>query len=131
MTTPAGDSPGPDRSSDRRVIVLQNRLAQSQDQFQSMNDKLVQERRQWEARVKEFESRQKAAEEKVRRERQGVKERHGEQESLIKLVVSGCNATYHLHHFLVFRQLREEIEAANRRKKQVRNVMRVASQEAG
>lgn len=40
----------------------------------------------WDARVKEYEARLKAAEEKVKRERQGGKERVGELEVQLRLV---------------------------------------------
>lgn len=49
-----------------------------------MNQKSMAADNKWEARVKEYESRLRAAEERVKRERQGSKERVLELENRIK-----------------------------------------------
>ena len=51
-----------------------------------MNEKTTQADGKWEARVKEYESRLRAAEERVKRERQGAKERVAELETTVKSV---------------------------------------------
>ena len=55
----------------------------------AMNQKTTAADSKWEARVKEYESRLRTAEEKVKRERQGYKERVLELENQIKCVSSG------------------------------------------
>ena len=50
----------------------------------AMNQKTTVADNKWEARVKEYESRLRAAEERVKRERQGAKERVNELETTIK-----------------------------------------------
>lgn len=52
----------------------------------AMNQKTTAADSKWEARVKEYETRLRAAEEKVKRERQGYKERVLELENQIKCV---------------------------------------------
>lgn len=49
-----------------------------------MNQKNTMADNKWDARVKEYEARLKAAEERVKRERQGSKERVAELENNIK-----------------------------------------------
>jgi len=49
-----------------------------------MNQKTTDADTKWESRVKEFESRMRAAEERVKREKQGAKERVNELEKQIK-----------------------------------------------
>jgi len=49
-----------------------------------MNQKTAQADAKWDARVKEYEARLKAAEERVKRERQGSKERVVELEANVK-----------------------------------------------
>lgn len=60
-----------------------------------MNQKTQVVDNKWEARVKEYETRLKTAEEKVKRERQGGKERVGELEVAVKYV----------DHLLLYRSL--------------------------
>jgi len=55
----------------------------------AMNQKTTAADSKWEARVKEYETRLRTAEEKVKRERQGYKERVLELENQIKCVSCG------------------------------------------
>ena len=54
----------------------------------TMNQKTTVADSKWEARVKEYETRLRAAEEKVKREKQGYKERVVELENQLKYVPS-------------------------------------------
>ncbi|GAA5934328.1 hypothetical protein JCM1841_004441 [Sporobolomyces salmonicolor] len=83
-----------------RAQTLERRLAATQAQLKDAEDKLGEQRMKigvaegkWEARFRELEGRCRAAEEKVKRERQGAKERVGELMGTIKTLegqVSGA-----------------------------------------
>ncbi|CEQ41037.1 SPOSA6832_02713 [Sporobolomyces salmonicolor] len=83
-----------------RAQTLERRLAATQAQLNDAEDKLGEQRMKigvaegkWEARFRELEGRCRAAEEKVKRERQGAKERVGELMGTIKTLegqVSGA-----------------------------------------
>ncbi|GAA5956818.1 hypothetical protein JCM21900_004350 [Sporobolomyces salmonicolor] len=111
----AASSPNPSRSpnpaaeaalqsrlsvAQSRAQTLERRLAATQAQLKDAEDKLGEQRMKigvaegkWEARFRELEGRCRAAEEKVKRERQGAKERVGELMGTIKTLegqVSGA-----------------------------------------
>jgi hypothetical protein len=69
-----------------------------------MNEKTTQADAKWEARVREYESRLKAAEERVKRERQGGKERINELEANIM-------------------KLQKQLEHANKRNSQLGGIL--------
>ncbi|KAI5983675.1 hypothetical protein EDD15DRAFT_2376206 [Pisolithus albus] len=62
-------------SEGERLKVVQNQLLQTEEKIVAMNQKPSTTDAKWEARVKEYEARLNAAEEKYKRERQGNKER--------------------------------------------------------
>ena len=64
-------------NTDKRLTNVLNQLAAAEQWKGDMQTK-------WDARVKEYETRIKAADERVKRERQGAKESRAEQESRIK-----------------------------------------------
>jgi len=76
-------------NSERRLANAQNQLAAAEEKMAAMNQKTTAADNKWEARVKEYETRLRTAEEKVKRERQGYKERVLELENQIKCVSSG------------------------------------------
>jgi hypothetical protein len=78
-----------------RVSTLERRLAATQSQLKDAEDKLGEQRSKigtaegkWESRFRELEARCRSAEERVKRERQGAKERVGELMGTIKCVLS-------------------------------------------
>jgi predicted nucleic acid-binding Zn-ribbon protein len=76
-------------NADRRLANAQNQLAAAEEKMAAMNQKTTAADSKWEARVKEYETRLRTAEEKVKRERQGYKERVLELENQIKCVSCG------------------------------------------
>lgn len=64
-------------NSDKRLTNVLNQLASAEQWKGDMQAK-------WDARVKEYETRIKAADERVKRERQGAKESRAEQENRLK-----------------------------------------------
>jgi len=73
-------------NAEKRFNNAQNQLLLSEERIAQMNQNRVSADGKWEARVKEYEARLKAAEEKVKRERQGSKERVLELENHVKYV---------------------------------------------
>lgn len=73
-------------NAERRLANAQNQLAAAEEKMAAMNQKTTAADTKWEARVKEYEARLRTAEEKVKRERQGYKERVVELETQIKCV---------------------------------------------
>jgi hypothetical protein len=61
-------------------------LLSTEEKLAAVNQKTVHADSKWEARVREYEARFKAAEERVKRERQGSKERVLELENSLKCV---------------------------------------------
>lgn len=72
--------------AERRLANVQNQLLASEEKITVLNEKTAASDAKWEARVKEYEARQKVMEEKVKRERQGGKERALELENQMKCV---------------------------------------------
>lgn len=72
-------------NAERRLINAQNQLVAAEEKMASMNQKNASADNKWEARV--YESRLKAAEERVKREHQGSKERVAELENNLKSVL--------------------------------------------
>jgi len=73
-------------NAEKRFNNAQNQLLLSEERISQMNQNRVSADGKWEARVKEYEARLKAAEEKVKRERQGSKERVLELENHVKYI---------------------------------------------
>ncbi|GJJ11520.1 hypothetical protein Clacol_005753 [Clathrus columnatus] len=73
-------------NSERRVVVYQNQLASAEETNAQLLEKHQMAEHKWEARVKEYENRLKAAEEKIKRERQGAKERVAELDNHVKML---------------------------------------------
>lgn len=87
-----------------------------------MNQKTTVADNKWEARVKEYETRLRAAEEKVKREKQGYKERIVELETQIKYVSPFLPCK---HPFLTkrsFRSLQRQRELADKRIQQISDI---------
>jgi len=76
-------------NAERRLANAQNQLAAAEEKMAAMNQKTTAADSKWEARVKEYEARLRTAEEKVKRERQGYKERVLELETQMKCVFLG------------------------------------------
>jgi hypothetical protein len=76
-------------NAERRLVNAQNQLAAAEEKMAAMNQKTTAADSKWEARVKEYETRLRTAEEKVKRERQGYKERVLELENQTKCVSFG------------------------------------------
>ena len=68
-------------------MVVQNQLLLSEEKMANVNERTTSADQKWEARVKEYETRLKAGEEKYKRERQGAKERLLELENQLRSVV--------------------------------------------
>ncbi|EKM56179.1 uncharacterized protein PHACADRAFT_122431 [Phanerochaete carnosa HHB-10118-sp] len=68
-------------NAERRIVNLQNQLLAAEEKVTAMNEKTTVADNKWEVRVKEYEARLRVAEEKVKRERQGGKERTVELET--------------------------------------------------
>src|ERR1700722_4213891 len=71
-------------NSERRLINAQNQLLAAEEKMATMNERNASADTKWEARVKEHETRLRVAEERVKRERQGGKERIAELENNVK-----------------------------------------------
>ncbi|KAI0684015.1 hypothetical protein BC835DRAFT_1294342 [Cytidiella melzeri] len=71
-------------TAERRIVVLQNQLAASEEKIAAIGEKTTVADSKWENRVKEYEARLRQAEEKIKRERQGGKERALELETQAK-----------------------------------------------
>ncbi|CAL1703091.1 unnamed protein product [Somion occarium] len=72
------------QNAERRLTNVLNQLAASEEKMAAMNLKIAAADSKWEARVKEYEARSRIAEEKLKRERQGGKERASELETQVK-----------------------------------------------
>ncbi|KAG2136420.1 hypothetical protein DEU56DRAFT_947108 [Suillus clintonianus] len=62
-------------NAEKRPVVVHNQLLLSEEKISNMNQKTTTTDLKWEARVKEYEARSKAGEEKYKRERQGAKQK--------------------------------------------------------
>ncbi|RDB26693.1 Anucleate primary sterigmata protein B [Hypsizygus marmoreus] len=71
-------------NAERRYNNSQNQLVATEERNADMKQKIIVAETKWEARVKEYEARLKASEERWKRERQGGKERAGELENTLK-----------------------------------------------
>ena len=99
-------------------------LLAAEEKLTSINQKTAVADNKWEVRVKEYEGRLKMAEEKIKRERQGGKERALELETQARYVV--------LCHFLVrgtkasCRSYQRQIELAQKRIQQLNDIIEKA-----
>ena len=89
----------------------------------SMNQKNASADNKWEVRVKEYESRLKAAEERVKRERQGSKERVAELENNLKSVPFFLIDFDHGADECRYRSLQRQFELAQKRNQQLNEVI--------
>ena len=110
-------------NADRRLANAQNQLAAAEEKMAAMNQKTTAADSKWEARVKEYETRLRTAEEKVKRERQGYKERVLELENQIKCV--SCGRPYGSDVVLIgpfSRSLQRQRELAEKRSHQLADI---------
>ena len=71
-------------NAEKRLNNVQNQLLATEEKMLMMKDKIGNADSKWEARVREYETRIRACEEKVKRERQGAKERVADLETANK-----------------------------------------------
>jgi Micro-tubular organiser Mto1 C-term Mto2-binding region len=71
-------------NAERRLTNFQNQLATAEEANAHLAEKHLTAEQKWEVRVKEYESRMKAGDERIKRERQGAKERVSELENHVK-----------------------------------------------
>lgn len=95
-------------NAERRLAAAQSQASQAEDRLIEAKTKYGEGEGKWAARIKELENRNRAAEERVKRERQGAKERVTE---LVEQV----------------RRLERELEAAAKRNKLLDNVKAAAA----
>jgi chromosome segregation ATPase len=81
-------------NAERRLMSFQNQLATAEETNAHLAEKYLTAEQKWEARVKEYESRMKAGDERIRRERQGAKERLNELETHVKWGSYRCCFNY-------------------------------------
>lgn len=110
-------------NAERRVQNLQNQLLASEEKVTTINQKTTIADGKWEARVKEYETRLKLAEEKVKRERQGGKERALELETQTKCVTFGLTPCLPVADFAGSRSLQRQIELAQKRIMQLTDII--------
>ena len=90
-------------NAERRVDNLQNQLSMAEERALAVNQRTAATDAKWDARVKEYETRLRAAEEKYKRERQGAKERVVELETQTKCVWLVFSPSLSLFCFLELR----------------------------
>lgn len=120
-----------------RAATAEKRLAATQKQLQSTEEKLAEARTKvnvaegkWEARLRELESRLHAADEKVKRERQGAKERVAELATEIKYVLSLLPSILmnFAHYFTTpIRSLEGQVSGARRRDHLLEGVIKAST----
>ncbi|KAI5831380.1 hypothetical protein K523DRAFT_237634 [Schizophyllum commune Tattone D] len=80
-------------NAERRQNNTANQLAATEERFHQYQQRSVAADMKWEARVKEYETRLKAAEERYKREKQGAKDRQAEMERTIALLTRQVEET--------------------------------------
>ncbi|OBZ75317.1 Anucleate primary sterigmata protein B [Grifola frondosa] len=108
-------------NAERRVSNLQNQLLAAEEKMTTMNQKTTAADNKWEARVKEYEARLRIAEEKVKRERQGGKERVFELDNQTKSALF----IFFAASMLIFccRVYQRQIEHAQKQIQQLNNII--------
>jgi hypothetical protein len=109
------------------LVVVQNQLLLSEEKMANVNQRTTSADQKWEARVKEYETRLKAGEEKYKRERQGAKERVLELENQLRSVVPPFTHSTFFFFLLTWcdvmcRSLERQNELAQKRSAQLDNV---------
>lgn len=111
-------------TAERRANNHGNQLAQVEESMAHHKKQWEEAEKKWEARVKEYQARIREAEEKLKRERQGGKERIGELESNSKYVVVPLRMIQIANYFLSLRRLlQQQVEGQTKRIKQLEDLV--------